>query len=284
MKTFLIITNISKDPELIFTKRITAYLESKGAAVNTAVRRIDEIRTKNRETVILQDTECILVLGGDGTLLQAARDTAGTNIPIMGINFGTLGFLAEVEKNHFEDAIDRLLKGEYDIQKRMMLSANIMHNNIKQEISPALNDITITRCGSLQIIRFSIYVNGQFLCKLSADGVIVATPTGSTGYNMSAGGPIVEPGADLIVLTPICAHTLNSRSIILRAEDEIVIQIDKGRDQTTLTVEANSDGSEKVTMVTNDRITISKSDKITSIVKLNRVSFLETLHKKMSDE
>lgn len=284
MKMFLIITNISKDPDLELTKQITAYLESKGVCAKSMIRRIDADRAENNASMIPKDTDCILVLGGDGTLLQAARDTAGMNIPILGINMGTLGFLAEVEINHIEDAIDRILRGEFQTEQRMMLCGSVMHDGRKHEISPALNDITITRSGSLQIIRFSIYVNQQFLCKFSADGMIVATPTGSTGYNMSAGGPIVEPSAGLMVLTPICAHTLNSRSIILRAEDEVVIQIDRGRDGTTLSVEANSDGSEKMTMVTGDTITIAKSVYTTKIIKLNSVSFLETLHRKMSDE
>ena len=181
-------------------------------------------------------------------------------------------------------ALDRLISGEFQTQKRMMLCGRIIHGGEIQNISPALNDITITRCGSLQIIRLKIYVNQQFLCKLSADGMIVATPTGSTGYNMSAGGPIVEPGADLIVMTPICAHTLNARSIVLKAEDEIAIVIEQGRDGTSLMVEANSDGNEKITMVTGDKILINKSINTTTIIKLNQVSFLETLHKKMSDE
>ena len=195
MKMFLIITNISKDPDLEMTNQIISYIESKGATASVIVRRIGETKAENDKNEIPKNTECILVLGGDGTLLQAARDTAGMNIPILGINLGTLGFLAEVEKNHVENAIDRILNGEFQTEQRMMLCGSVVHDGIEQRISPALNDITITRCGSLQIIRFSIYVNQQFLCKFSADGMIVATPTGSTGYNMSAGGPIVEPGA-----------------------------------------------------------------------------------------
>ena len=283
MRNFLIITNLTKDPDLELTKYIETYVKKNGANSSTVIRGVDKAKEKEQELFFSKDTDCILVLGGDGTLLQAARDTAGKNIPIMGINLGTLGFLAEVEKNHVDEAIIRLLQGEYQTEKRMMLCGSIMHKDDVCSISPALNDITITRCGSLQIIRFSIYVNHNFLCKLSADGMIVATPTGSTGYNMSAGGPIVEPSASLIVLTPICAHTLNARSIILSAEDEIEILIDRGRDGTKLTVEANSDGNEKATMMTGDKILISKSDKTTTIIKLNRVSFLETLHKKMGD-
>lgn len=283
MKYFLIITNETKDPNLTLTGQIQNYLITKGCKSRVV------LRTPTRDDLAIEEdalkqAECVLVLGGDGTLLRAAREIAGRNIPILGINLGTLGFLAEVEKNLVFQAIDQLLSGTYQTQKRMMLCGDIYHEKQEKEISPALNDITITRCGSLQIIRFSIYVNQQFLCKMSADGIIIATPTGSTGYNMSAGGPIVEPGAEMIVLTPICAHTLNARSIILKADDVIEIEIDQGRDGSNLVVEANSDGSEKMSMMTGDRIVIRKSSKTTSIIKLNEVSFVEALHRKMSDE
>lgn len=284
MKAFLIITNITKDPELELTGHIEKYLRNKGATSKIVIRKVGNTQEDKLNLDLGERIDYILVLGGDGTLLKAARDTAGKDIPILGVNLGTLGFLAEVEKNHIDDALDRLISGEFQTQKRMMLCGRIIHGEEIKNISPALNDITITRCGSLQIIRFRIYVNQQFLCKLSADGMIVATPTGSTGYNMSAGGPIVEPGADLIVLTPICAHTLNARSIVLKADDEIAIVIEQGRDRTSLMVEANSDGNEKITMVTGDKILINKSINTTTIIKLNQVSFLETLHKKMSDE
>ena len=118
---------------------------------------------------------------------------------------------------------------------------------------------------------------------MSADGVILSTPTGSTGYNMSAGGPIAEPGAQLLILTPICAHTLNSRSIILRSEDVVEIVIDRGRNGSELTVEASFDGNETQTMVTGDTLRICKSERTTTIVKLDERSFLEALHRKMSE-
>ena len=121
------------------------------------------------------------------------------------------------------------------------------------------------------------------MCKWNADGIIISTPTGSTGYNMSAGGPIVEPGANLIVLTPICAHTLNARSIILKAEDSVEIEVSSGHNGSVLQVEANSDGSERISMKTGDKIFISQAKNTTKIIKLSKVSFLEILNKKMGD-
>ena len=255
------------------TNRISSYLESRGASY-----------------VVLKDTgnleesvDCMLVLGGDGTILQAADGMAGKNIPMIGVNLGTLGFLSEVELDHLEEALERLICDEYDFDERIMLQGCIEGKDSVKELSPALNDISITRCGSLQIISLKISVNGQFLCRWNADGIIISTPTGSTGYNMSAGGPIVEPGADLIVLTPICAHTLNARSIILKAEDCVEIEIDSGHDGKILQVEANSDGKERISMETGDKIIISKAKSTTRIIKLSKVSFLEILHKKMGD-
>lgn len=273
MKKFGIVINETKDPKRNVTERIRKYLEKKGAkcvVVNNAKELADEV-------------ECILVLGGDGTMLQAASKAAGKSIPMLGVNLGTLGFLAEAEIENLEEALEHLICDDYEIEERIMLQGCVKSGKEEKKLIPALNDITITRSGSLQIISLKISVNGKSLCKWKADGIIISTPTGSTGYNMSAGGPIVEPGADLILLTPICAHTLNARSIILKAEDEVEIEIDSGRNGSILQVEANSDGKERLAMKTGDKIFISKAESKTKIIKLSKVSFLEILHKKMGD-
>lgn len=277
MKHFHIITNEIKDKDLTITRQLQAVIEKHGGSSHVFLCNRNGIEKTSMEA------DCVLVLGGDGTLLAVAREVADRKIPVLGINLGTLGFLAEVELNRMDEAIKRLLAGDYLTEERMMLDGTIIHDGREKSISSALNEITLTRCGSLQIIRYSIYVNKKFLCNMSADGVIVATPTGSTGYNMSAGGPIAEPGAKLLMLTPICAHTLNSRSIILRSDDMVEIVIDRGSDGSSLTVEASSDGNEKVMMTTGDTLRICKSDKTTTIVKLDERSFLEALHRKMSE-
>ncbi len=277
MKHFHIITNEVKDKDLNITKKLQEIIEKHGGSSKVFLCNKDGIEKQQN------NADCVLVLGGDGTLLSVAREVAGTQMPVMGINLGTLGFLAEIELNRMDEAIERLMKGDYLTEERMMLDATVIHEGKEKVISSALNDVTLTRCGSLQIIRYSIYVNGKFLCNMSADGVIVATPTGSTGYNMSAGGPIAEPGAKLLMLTPICAHTLNSRSIILHSDDVVEIVIGSGNDGNNLTVEAASDGNEKIVMTTGDMLRICKSEKTTVIVKLDERSFLEALHRKMSE-
>lgn len=222
------------------------------------------------------------MLGGDGTVLRAARNMMDGEAPLLGINLGTLGYLAEVESAAVEQALDRLLADEFVREERMMLSGRIFAGE-EQEQQFALNDIVISRCGSLQIVNVRIYVNGRFLNDYCADGVIVATPTGSTGYNLSAGGPIVEPSASLLLLTPICPHTLNTRSIVFSPEDEISVEIPMGKDGGEQMVEANFDGSHKAAMHTGDRLVIRRADKTTGILRLNTESFLTVLHKKMSD-
>ncbi len=284
MKRFLIVTNKCKDKELALTERISDYLKAQGVDVSIALRNV---QGRDDDCVRTEDTDAIIVLGGDGTFLQVARECADKDVPLLGVNLGALGFLAETSPEDVERALDRLISGEYDISRRMMLEAVIVKGtsgtsqNIN--ISPALNDITITRCGSLQIMRFSVYVNGKLLCDLNADGVIVSTPTGSTGYNMSAGGPIVEPEASLILLTPICAHTLNSRSIVLSADDRVEIVIGAGRENSVIEVEASADGSDKVLMSTGDRIRVVRSGYTCQAVRLSPDSFLQTLHRKLGE-
>lgn len=280
MKHFYLITNEVKDPQGFYTERITAYLKRHGANVVCMENTADAVKVA--DTGLHEEAQCILVLGGDGTLLRAARNVMGIGIPLIGINLGTLGYLAEVDIGMIEPALDRLLTDRYTREERMMLEGQVTRQE-KTEENFALNDIVIARNGSLQILTFHIYVNGQFLNSFSADGIIVATPTGSTGYNMSAGGPIANPGAELILLTPICPHTLNTRSIVLASEDEIKIEIPQGKDGQQQTVEANFDGSHKKILQTGDSIVVRKAVKTTGILKLNTESFLTVLHKKMNE-
>lgn len=283
MKHFYLITNRDKDTELAVTNRIREELHKRGAVCNVHV--LDHCAgsgyTDSRE--IPKETECILVLGGDGTLLEAARDTVELDIPLIGVNLGTLGYLAEVDRENLADALSRLCEDDFCLEERMMLEGQIMTQESCQR-NYALNDIVITRSGSLQMLYFHIFVNGHFLKGYSADGVIISTPTGSTGYNLSAGGPIVEPGANLMVITPVCPHTLITRSIVLSPEDEIEIEIKPARGAREQRVEADFDGGHSIPLEAGDRIRIVRSERTTSIVKLSNASFLEVLHRKMSEE
>lgn len=284
MEHFYVIANPVKDAELKTAHSIRDYLTGHGKTciVDVGVQKDGKEGYTYHEQVGAE-VECIIVLGGDGTLLQAATDLADRQIPFLGINMGTLGFLAEVNRSEAESALDKLIKEEYEIENRMMLLGRSYGKQEIMDEARALNDIVITRKGSLQIINFNIYVNGQFLHGYHADGVIIATPTGSTGYSLSAGGPIVEPGAELILLTPICPHSMQSRSIVLSSKDTVTVEIEKGRDGEGQEVEAIFDGCHKVALRTGEKIEIQKSGQTTRIVKLSQVSFLEVLHRKMSE-
>lgn len=285
MKHFLVYSNAYKDRNLEVTNRIVGHLEMKGQKVTLNLKDSDWKSGAEEESEeaknIPADVDCMIVLGGDGTVLQAARETKKLHIPIIGVNLGTLGFMTEVEPENLEESLDRLIAGNYEQESRMMLNGKVFFADGRVDEGWALNDIVISRSGSLQIIKFNIYVNGQFLYDYKADGMIITTPTGSTGYNLSAGGPLVEPKAKLLTMTPICPHALNQRSIILSPEDVIEIVIPPIRGTMSQTVEANFDGCHVIGLSTGDRIRIVQSEKTTEFIQLNQVSFLKILNKKM---
>lgn len=279
MKHFLIYTNHHKDPKWETTGRIQKYLEEKGQKCTVLTGPDGSMP----EGDLPEDACCMIVLGGDGTMLRAAWDTKKDHIPLIGVNMGTLGYMTEVEPENLEESLDKLIEGNYEMESRMMLHGSITKENGEVYEEWALNDVAISRSGSLKLIKLNIYVNGQLLNAYNADGMIVTTPTGSTGYSLSAGGPIVNPRARLIMLTPICPHTLNSRSIILSPEDVIEIEIPRGRENEIQQLEANFDGSHVVSVQTGDKICITESEKTTEIIKIGKAGFLDVLHKKMSE-
>ncbi len=285
MNKFYIITNSEKDIEYLVSDDIKKFLEDHQKTCFISKQPVKKAgmtyRYTNPSDVPL-DTECILVLGGDGTLIQAARDLFGRNIPFIGVNFGTLGYLAEVEKQNLIPALEKLMADEFQIEKRMMLDGTVFREKEKVEKDIALNDIVISRSGSLRVIDFKVYVNGEFLNLYSADGIIISTPTGSTAYNLSAGGPIVSPVASLIVVTPICPRTLNTRSMILSADDIITIEMCPDRNGKEEVRLVSFDGDNSMKVFVKDKIEIKKSEQYTEIIQLNKISFLEVLRRKMT--
>lgn len=279
MKIFYIIANTDKDENLKFSREIADYLNEKGASC--LIRESEEEQSKTHREFAAGAVDAILVLGGDGTLLRAARELAGRKIPFLGINMGRLGYLAEIERQNVRMALDRLLADDYTVEERMMLAGSVCVGGEAAGQDTALNDVAINRSGELRVVDYDVYVNGLYLTSFTADGVIVSTPTGSTGYSLSAGGPIVSPTASLLLLTPICPHTLNSRSIIFSGEDHIRIQIGEGRMKKG-GVCATFDGAASFHLRTGDYVEIGRAAEVTRILKINQVSFLETLRNKLS--
>ena len=284
MNRFFIITNMKKDPDRRFTNMLKGFLELNGRKCIEILP--EEYKGKKRLSIDMNPkTDCLLVIGGDGSVLRAAHLVLGTGVPILGINLGTLGYLAEVEKNNWQEIIGLLLKGNYEIEPRMMLEGRMVERNgvtvNEDRILHGLNE-AVVRSSALRVINFNVYVDGHLLNNLDADGIIISTATGSTAYNMSAGGPLVEPKAQLLLLTPICAHTRNTRSVVLSAEDSIVIEMAKNTRNEKILAEAAFDGGSSFSLGYGDRIEIKRSDEVTNLVKLSTRSFLSTLHKKMS--
>ena len=269
----------------IATNMIIDYLEEHGARchVQKITEKMEGPYHYTDPDGIPEDTQCIIVLGGDGTLLQAARDVVHLDIPLLGINLGTLGFLAEVDKNSVYPALDRLLTDDYELEERMMLEGKIYRGDELVGKDIALNDIVIGREGHLRVIRFKNYVNDSYMNSYNADGIIISTPTGSTGYSLSAGGPVVSPSASMMIMTPIAPHTMNTRSIILSGEEAVTVEIGEGRHNTIEKAVASFDGDTQISMVTGDRIVIRKATVRTKILKLNHLSFVEVLRQKMSN-
>lgn len=290
MDTFFIITNYQKDPDFSTASFIRDYLQQKGKSCYIQGREKSSgwkgeqgahFRYTDAEK-IPPDVDGLLVIGGDGTLLQAARDTVDRKLPLLGINMGTLGYLAEIDQKNIIPALDRLLAGDYAVERRMMIYGEASHHGRKMLGDIALNDIVITRNGRLRVVDFNVYVNGEFLKAYCADGVIVSTPTGSTGYNLSVGGPIVAPQASLMLLTAIAPHTLTSRPIVLPDDVAITIEVGASHGTDVDGAEATFDGDTSVKLNSGDRITITRSEKTAQLIKTKNTSFLEILREKMN--
>ena len=275
MKSFYIITNSTRDEDLEVTRKIEEFFRSRGLSFFTHIADVSTGTNYTDENKIPKDTDCVIVLGGDGTMIQAAHDTADLDLPLLGINLGRIGYLADVEKVKINESLTDLIEGRYKIEERMMISGEIITPGApNHDKNRSLNDIVIHRGAEMRVVNYKVYINDSFLYDFWADGMIVATPTGSTAYSMSAGGPIVEPMSEMIIITPICPHTINSRSTVFSAKDRIRISAEGYE------VYANFDGHISVPMSENDEILIMRSSKTTKLVRLKDDSFLTVLHDK----
>lgn len=274
MKRFVLARNVTSEETREPAERVRCYLEARGCVCREIGEGVPD----------LSGAECVIVIGGDGTLLRTAQRVFRSELPILGINLGTLGYLAEVDKRGAPEALDRLIDDEFVIEERMMLRGKLYHGGAEIYSDVALNDIVISRNLPLRAFRFRNYVNGQYLNTYAADGIIVSTATGSTGYNLSVGGPIVSPEAETILLTPIAAHSLISRSIVLPGSDSISTEITPFKEGNLAeTVHVSFDGLASVPLGTGDKAVIRRSKWHTRLIKMKNASFLETLRAKMKD-
>ena len=281
MKKIAIIPNDRKDIGLANTKHIANYLYGKAD-----VYMVDEyVSTGHRVNYVSEDdlykkVDTAIVLGGDGTIIQTAEKCAKNNVNVLGINLGTIGFMTEVEVDRIEAALDNLLDDDYEIEERMLLKAEIFEKGDLKVSSHALNDVVVSKTIEEQLINIELYTDGEMVNKYIADGLIIATPTGSTGYSISAGGPVVDPTMQLYIATPICAHMLSARSAILSADKEIEIYLSK--DSVDSKAVVTTDGNVQGCIDSADKIRITKSKYTFNLIKTGKQSFYETVLTKLN--
>ena len=280
MAKFGIISNLTKDLGLKLTSSIVNWIESKGNNVflsDVVASKLNRPEIGFSRSYIYENADFLVVLGGDGTLLGVARDAAKSNIPIIGINMGHLGFITEVEKEDTFLALQKILNGEYSIQERSILEATIVKNGEVGESLYCLHEAVITKGTLSRMITLDTFADNHLVNSYLADGLLISTPTGSTAYSLSAGGPIVSPDVDVILITPICPHTLYSRSIVISNSKTITVEISESPEEVFLTC----DGQKGIRLNKMDKVVVKKAPFSIKLIKVSDRSFFDILRKKL---
>ena len=285
-KKIIVFSNIERDPGFIMAQRVCDMLREKGRETRLCPMIYEDepfdVTTLGFETSVLEDelpcSELVITIGGDGTILRAARSAAVLGIPVLGINMGNKGFMAELEENDIS-LIDQVADGNYKIEHRMMLDTEVNRNDEIIYKDFALNDIVIK--GDNKVIDISLFGDGQQIMQFSGDGAVVATPTGSTAYSMAAGGPIVEPSTHNIIVTPICAHVLEAKSIVLASDRHVTVEIGYIKHNPAY---MSVDGGQHISILSGDIVNISQSKMITKLVRITDRSFYQKVNEKLVTE
>ncbi|MFN7946620.1 MAG: NAD(+)/NADH kinase [Blastocatellia bacterium] len=226
---------------------------------------------------LAEDLDLIVVLGGDGTMLGASRLIGMRRIPVMGINLGWLGYLTEFTRPELFTALEGLMQGSYEVDHRMMLDVGIKHDGRITETYRALNDAVVNRAVRAQMVELECFVDEQFVNSFRADGMIIATPTGSTAYSLSAGGPIVHPSMSAILLTPICPHMLSNRPVVLPGESVVEIALKRAGEDVMVAI----DGQKSIELTPDDRIILLRSQTTFDLVRPTNRNYFEVLRTKL---
>ncbi len=276
MKKIVIIPNINKDIGLEITKRIIGFIDGRAEILMQTVYDAANLNVTYTDD-IYNNTDVFIVIGGDGTILRAADMCSLNDIPILGINMGRIGFMSEVELDDVEMALNDLLADNYEVEERMMMEVQINGNT--QGVFYALNDVVISKSVDATLIYMKLYANDEQMNAYVADGVIISTPTGSTGYSLSAGGPVVDPVMELFIATPICPHMLSARTAIMSADKKITLKLDDLQNNEAL---VTIDGCQQAHIKSTDEVIVTKSCYVTKLIRMKQRSFYDTLIKKLS--
>jgi len=278
MRKIGILPNARKDDNFTATKNLVALLKEKGCqpmVSESVAKNAALLECATKEDIIFRDAEFLITLGGDGTMLSAGKRAAKYNTPLLGINLGHLGFLTDCGPEEMKETVEKVLNGKYKLEKRMMLKAEINSKKDGKKILIAINEVSISR-GSM--VDVGVYVNDEFIDEFFGDGILVATPTGSTAYNLAAGGPILKSDANMVAITPICPHMLHARSIVVGADDVVMLKVNRYTRQRLYAV---IDGQSVCNLETGDYIVISRAEHYTNIIKTGDLGFYDVLREKM---
>ena len=278
--TFLIVANLNKDVNAVVANKVKNAITGNNAKAELV--SFDIFDNKDAKLIMksAEGAEAVIVVGGDGTLIRTARAINRLNLPVIGVNTGHIGYLCEIDELRIDTAVLSLIRGDFTIEERMMLKGEFEDGVSRL----SLNDVVIYRSGELRTITTDVYVDGQLLTSIKGDGVVVSTPTGSTGYSMSCGGPIVDPSSKMIVLTPCASHSLRSRSVVLKPESKIEIMV---QDHAGFTyngdIHVSFDGEESMKLSEGARLKIEVADEKVRLIRLKKTGFLELLYNKLGD-
>jgi len=274
MKRIVIIPNDTKDVGLSVTKTLIDCLKGKAELYMENKFAVSGFDVEFRGEDIFEKADFVVVIGGDGTMLQVAEPCGKFGIPVMGINMGRVGFMTEVETDDIENSCKKLLDDNYQLEKRMMMTVEIHKSGNAAGVYRALNDAVVSKVDA-KMINVELYSGENKISEYMADGIVIATPTGSTGYSLSAGGPVADPSMELFIASPICAHMLNSRPAVMPADKEIILKMTGGNATVAI------DGVVSGHLTEGDEVIISKSDYTVDIIKMSGCSFYDVLINKL---
>lgn len=277
-----LVINLNKQNVLAVAQQLENWFTDQQVAV---IRCVQEVANSGPAALfsepkdLWQQADLIIVLGGDGTLLHTARAAAPFQIPVLGINMGHLGFLTEVELVEMFSSLEKLIAGEFRLEERMMLSCQLIRNGLTIGEFLALNDVVVTKGSFGRMISFDLFVGQQYVDTFSADGLIVSSPTGSTAYSLSAGGPIISPDLHLMLVTPICPHTLYSRPLVVGPKNLVRVVLKSELAEVMLT----ADGQYGYSLEKGDEVIVEEAAVKTRLVRIRGRSFFDILREKMHE-
>ena len=265
-----IIENKSKKQTEFYSNKLREAFEARGCDV-ICTGSMDETAD------LYANADIIISLGGDGTFLRAASKVIERGTPVFGFNLGTLGFLTEFDKNSIDTTVDRITKGDYEIEERRVLAVNIQKKDKKEFFGYALNDCVVMRTMRQNMAYLQLYIRDIFVDSYPCDGIIVATQTGSTAYSLSAGGPIIEPGNDVVLTTPICSHSMGNKTIVSRPESPVKI-VPYGRSKSMQVI---VDGYRHGTVKPGEAVLCEECDRKVRIIRVDPPNFYTTVRTKL---